>query len=131
MLVGNDQGQITIGGTSALYSSLELSIETARDAQFAIFNASAVGIGTAPNRNVKLTLKAYRKSLALDTLLASDAPLVVEFSIGGTGKGYKFTMPAMVAPSLKDEISGSAGLISIELMAQNDATGVDLKVTRL
>lgn len=131
MLIGTDVGSINLGGATAQYASLEFSVETNREAQFALFNPSAIGIGTGANRSVKLTVKAYRRSLALDTLLASDTPVAVEFSIGAAGTGYKFSMPAMVASAPKDEVSGNSALVSIELMAQNDATGVDLKVTRL
>ncbi|MHA0319063.1 phage tail tube protein [Sphingomonas melonis] len=131
MLIGSDVGSISLGGASAQYASMEFSVETSREAEFGLFNQNAIGVSTGANRTVKLTIKAYRRSLALDTLFATDAPIPVEFSIGGVGTGYKFTMPAMVASAPKDEISGNSGLIAIELWAQNDATGVDLKVTRL
>lgn len=132
LLTGLDFGTITVAGLTAVFSSLDFSIDQTREAQPALGSAYAVGVGASGNRAVKLTLKLYRKDISPETLFYGDTPVAVSFSIGTGANGYKIDLPVCVAATPKNEVSGSSALVSIDLMAQYDpVSGTDVMFTRL
>lgn len=131
-LAGLDVGTITIAGVTATYLSLELAIDQGREAQFALGQRDAVGVGTSGNRTVTLTVKAYRKDLQWETLFIGDDPVSVSLQLGAGVNGYKFEFAKMVGSVPTDEISSASNIVTVTLTATLDATsGTDATVTLL
>ena len=123
LLSGPDVGTITIGGLTATYTSLDLQVEQKRDPLFCLGSTAAVGVGTSSPRMIKMTVKMYRKDLNPESIFLIDTPVAVSVTLGsGTGNIYTIALPAVVGSIPDDEVSGSSALVSVELMAQYDAT---------
>lgn len=123
-LVAKDVGTISIAGlTGVRYNSLELTVEQAREANFAVgADTNPVEIATGTNRVVKLVAKVYRKDLTPETLFMGDTPVAVSLPFGGTGAGYTFDFPAMVGSVPQNEANGTKQLVTMTFTAQYDAT---------
>lgn len=132
LLAGLDVGTITVGGLSATYTSLDLSIAQNRDPQFALGSANAIGLGCVAPREIKLTLKMYRKDLAAEGIFMSDTPVAASITLGsGTGNIYTIALPAVVGTIPADEVNGSSALVSVDLMAGYDNTAqTDITITK-
>lgn len=134
LLSGKDVGSISIGGMTATYVSLDLSVEQNRESKWALGNAGSIGTGTAGPRAIKLVVKAYRNGIAAYANGSSDVAVPITFTLGtGAGNGYTFNIPAAVySQQVNDETSGSNAFITLEFMGQWDATAAtDLVITKL
>lgn len=121
-LVGRDVGTINIAGLTARYMSLEISVEQAREPNFALGERDAFEIGTSANRIVKVTAKLYRKDLSAETLFNDDTPVAFSANLGEGVNGYRFNFPACVGSFPTKEESGSKNLVTVVLTAQYDPT---------
>lgn len=129
-LSAKDVGSISIGGLTAKYTSLELSVENAHEPVFVLSNPSAVDVNVTPApRMIKTTLKALRQSLAVDALAGTTVDVIIP--IGGVGTGYSFAFKGVVSVP-QDEVDGSSAIVSLEITAVEDTVaGTDLTVTKL
>lgn len=121
-LVGRDIGTINIAGLTARYMSLEISVEQAREPNYALGERDAFEIGTNANRIVKVTAKIFRKDLTPERLFNDDTPVAVGIELGDGANGYGFTLPACVGSFPTSEASGSKQLVNLVLTAQYDPT---------
>jgi hypothetical protein len=132
-LMGMDVGSFTVAGLTATFRSLELSVSHNREAQDQFGSAAARAVGTSGFRTVTLKATFYRNDLSADTLLAtSDTPVAVSFSIGSTGTGYTFTLPAANYTVPMDADDASKALIEVTFTAKYDTTAAtDFSITKL
>lgn len=129
---GADVSAVTVAGNSAIqFTELGLDVTQDRVARGKLGTNQPIGIGTNGIRTVKLTLKAYRESFAVDALLTGLAQSF-SFSIGTAGNGYSFSIPAGYASIPTTEFDSESAFVNIEVTAAYDATqGTDLVVTQL
>lgn len=129
---GADVSAVTVAGNSAIqFTELGLDVTQDRVARGKLGTNQPIGIGTNGVRTVKLTLKAYRESFAVDALLTGLAQSF-SFSIGTAGNGYSFSIPAGYASIPTTEFDSESAFVNIEVTAAYDATqGTDLVVTQL
>lgn len=133
LIVGDDVNTITIGSLTAVFTSLDLSVEHKRAARFGLGSINSLGTGTEGMRDVKLTVKMYRSDWTPETIFNNDTPVSCAFTLGnGTGNAYTFTLPAIQSATLaKNENSGSNVLVTVDLVGSYDNTlGTDLQVTK-
>lgn len=132
-LTGVDLGTVSVAGLSAVdYRALTLNVEHTRETRDRFGSATPIGIGTSGPRKVTLSVTFYRKDLTPDTILSTDAPVAVSFTIGSGTNGYTFTLPAATYSLPTDSEDGSKSLITVEFTGSLDATlATDLQITRL
>lgn len=121
-LVGRDVGTINIAGLTARYMSLEISVEQAREPNYALGERDAFEIGTSANRIVKVTAKLFRKDLNPETLFNDDTPVAFSANLGEGADGYGFNFPSCVGSFPTNETNGSKQLVTVVLTAQYDPT---------
>jgi hypothetical protein len=127
----DDVRGILVAGTALSFS--ELSFQTALDRTQSPVLSSSVGLAFGVNgtRTTTVTLKAYRDSFAVDTLLTGAAQ-GFQFDVGTTGNGFRFSCPAMYFSIPKDEVSNGSAFVTITGTAGYDPTlGSGIQITQL
>ncbi len=129
---GAEVSAVTVAGNTAIqFTELNLEVTQDRVARGKLGTNTPIGIGTNGTRTVKLTLKAYRESFAVDALLTGQAQ-VFSFTVGATGNGFGVSIPAGYASIPTTEFDAESAFINIEITAAYDATqATDLVVTQL
>lgn len=131
LLSGNDIGTISIGGVTAIYTSLELSVDIAREPVFGLGSSSAVAVNVSPTpRLVKLTATLLRQNISIDAIKGTIVPVSITAG-SGTGNGYVFAMPTMMASVPNDQVSGSAGTVKVDFLAVDSGANSDMMITQL
>lgn len=119
------------GNTTIQFTELALEVTQERTARGKLGTNTPIGIGTNGTRTVKLTLKAYRESFAIDALLTGQAQ-AFSFTIGAAGNGYGVSIPAGYASIPTTEFDGESAFVNIEITAAYDNTqATDLVITQL
>jgi hypothetical protein len=129
---GKDVSAVTVAGNSTIqFTELNLEVTQDRVARGKLGTNTPIGIGTNGTRTVKLTLKAYRESFAVDTLLTGQAQSF-SFTIGAAGNGYGVYIPAGFASIPTTEFDSESAFVNIEITAAYDTTqATDLYITQL
>jgi hypothetical protein len=129
--IGSEVTNITVDGDSSLqYTELTLQVTQDRAMRNVLGSSTPIGVGTSGNRQVKLTIKAYRESFAVDTLI-DGTPQPVSFQIGGAGDGYIVTLPAAIGAVPTDE-TGDDMMVVVEFTAAYDGNELtDLKIAEI
>jgi hypothetical protein len=129
---GSEVGAISVAGNTAIqFTELNLEVTQDRVARGKLGTNASIGIGTNGVRTVKLTLKAYRESFAVDALLTGLAQ-AFSFTIGTAGNGYGVFIPAGYASIPTTEFDSESAFVNIEVTAGYDATsGTDIFITQL
>lgn len=127
---GADVGAITVGGQTLQYTEFSLEVTQDRNMRDILSSTVPAGVGTSGNRGVRLTLKAYRESFAIDTAITGAAQPVT-FEIKYAGKGYKFVIPAAYGSVPYNETADDL-LVVLEFVAGYDATtGTDFYIEKI
>lgn len=129
---GEHVSAITVAGSTAIqFTELSLEVTQERNARAKLGSNTPIGIGTNGTRTVKLTMKAYRESFAVDALLTGGAQSF-SFTIGSAGNGYGFYIPAGNASLPTTEFDAESAFVTIEVTAAYDATqATDFYITQL
>jgi hypothetical protein len=129
---GAEVSAITVAGNSTIqFTELSLEVTQERNVRGKLGTNTPIGIGTNGTRTVKLTLKAYRESFAIDALLTGQAQSF-SFTVGATGNGYGFFIPAGYASIPTTEFDAESAFVNIEVTAAYDVTSAtDFYVTQL
>jgi len=129
---GKDVSAVTVAGNSTIqFTELNLEVTQDRVARGKLGTNTPIGIGTNGTRTVKLTLKAYRESFAVDALLTGQAQSF-SFTIGTAGNGYGVFIPAGFASIPTTEFDSESAFVNIEVTAAYDVTqATDLYITQL
>lgn len=115
-----DVKNISVGGQTLEYTSLEFSTGVARDQRIVFGQQEATSMAKTGNRETTLMLKGFRKDFATDNLI-NGTPLTVKFEIVHNGDGYRFTLPAAVCTSPTDELGDTGLLINLSFTAHYDS----------
>ncbi len=119
---GAEVSAITVAGNTAIqFTELTLEVSQERNARGKLGTNTPIGIGTSGTRTVKLTLKAYRESFAVDALLTGQAQSF-SFTVGAAGNGYGFYIPAGYASIPTTEFDAESAFVTIEVTAAFDTT---------
>ena len=128
--MGSDVTNITVAGATLVFSEISFEITQDRKTVPQLGTNTPYAISTTGSHQVKITVKALRESLAIDTAIDGTAQAVV-FEIGGTGDGYRFTLPAAYGSIPYDE-TGDSMMVVMEFMAGwDDTEATDLKIEKL
>lgn len=129
---GAEVSAVSVAGNTAIqFTELALEVTQERTARGKLGTNTPIGIGTNGTRTVKLTLKAYRESFAIDALLTGQAQ-AFSFTIGAAGNGYGVSIPAGYASIPTTEFDGESAFVNIEITAAYDNTqATDLVITQL
>lgn len=131
LLTGLDVRNVTVSGITGIFQSLDLTIESPREAAHGFGSPGAVLVDQNGAGSVSLTLKLFRTDLTPETALAkSDTPITVSFEIGTGANGYRFTLPAAVSETPKSEDEGVASFVTLVFVGSHSA-GTDVSITRL
>lgn len=131
-LTGLDVSNVSVAGITGIFNSLELSVETNREAFHGFGSANALGVDMNGARDITLTLKLYRENLTPESTLLNDTAFAVSFTIGSGASGYTVLLPACVSETPKSEDDGVSSFVTLVLKAGYDATeATDIKITRL
>jgi len=129
---GSEVGAIAVAGNTTIqFTEFSLEITQDRVARGKLGTNASIGIGTNGVRTVKLTLKAYRESFAVDALLTGLAQ-AFSFNIGAVGNGIGVSIPAGFASMPTTEFDSESAFVNIEVTAGYDGTqATDLVITQL
>ncbi len=129
---GAEVSAVTVAGNTTIqFTELSLEVTQDRVARSRLGSNDPLGIGTNGVRTVKLTLKAYRESFAVDALLTGQAQ-AFSFSVGGAGNGFGVSIPAGYASIPTTEFDAESAFVNIEVTAAYDPTqATDLVITQL
>lgn len=118
-----DVKNISIGGQTLEFVSLEFSTGTSHDHRIVFGQKEATSLAATGNRTTTLNLSGFRKGFEINNLIG-DEPIEVKFEIArGTGAdrvGYRITLPAAVCNSPTDELTDTGLLLALEFTAHFD-----------
>lgn len=129
---GAEVSAVSVAGNTAIqFTELNLEVTQDRVARGKLGTNTPIGIGTNGTRTVKLTMKAYRESFAVDALLTGQAQ-TFSFTVGAPGNGYGVYIPAGFASIPTTEFDSESAFVNIEVTAAYDATqATDFYITQL
>jgi len=128
---GSDLGTINVAGQTVSFSELSFQITADRTQSPVLGSNTGIAFGYNGAREVKVTIKAYRESLALDNGLTG-LDQAFSFNLGTTGAGWSFSCPSMNFDIPKDELGNGSAFVTITGTAKYDNTAAaDLVVTQL
>lgn len=132
-LTGLDLTSVSVAGLTGLVATgARLTVSHDRSALTQFGTAQARGIATQGLRTVTLELDVYRGDNALETVLTSDTPIAVSFTIGAGANGYTILLPAAVPALPSDDNGGPAVMTTLAFTGSLDSvTGTDVQITRL
>lgn len=107
-LSGLDVRNITVAGLTADYLSIEVNVDSDREAQNALGTPFAIGVGTSGARKAMISLTLYRRSYNLEALFNNNNDtFAVSFDVGSGANGYNVKLPAATVETPKDGEDGS------------------------
>lgn len=126
-----DLQTITIGGVAVSVAEVTLDWKVDRTRRPIISSNTGLAFGVNGTTEPTLTVKAYRDSFSVDSAITGLAQ-GVSFSIGGTGTGFSFSLPAAYGDIPTDELSDGSAFVNIVFKGGYDATqNTNLVITKL
>ncbi|WP_156348278.1 phage tail tube protein [Sphingomonas sp. Leaf34] len=128
---GSDVVSINVAGQTVSFSELSFQITADRTQSPVLGSTTGLAFGYNGAREIKVTIKAYRDSLALDQNLTGLAQ-AFSFNLGTTGAGWSFSCPTMFFDIPKDEQNNGSAYVTITGTAGYDNTAAsDVVITQL
>lgn len=125
-------GEVTIDVAGQTLKHTEFSLEISQDRAMRdiLGSFTPAGVASTGLRGVKLTVKAFRESFAIDSAITG-APQVVTITIGTVGDGYKITIPAANGMVPYNETAESMMVVLEFSGGYDDTATTDLKIEKL
>ena len=129
--LGQEVNTITVAGQTLSIAEMSFETKLDRTRRPILSSTSGLAYGVNGTRETTVTVKAYRESFAINTAITGLAQ-ALSFDIGGTGTGYRFSLPAAYGDIPRDEVGDGSAFVSVTFTAGYDATAnTDLVITRL
>lgn len=130
--MGGDAGSLSIGGLAS-FQPTEFSLEVTqeRQARGKLFTNTPIGIGTSSVRQVAFNVTGYREDFGPETAVTGN-PQSIALTIGTTGNGYGFYLPAANGIRPKTTFDGESAFVEMTFNAKYDGTqATDFYITQL
>lgn len=128
---GADVNTLNIAGlTTIQWKSMQLEWGQPRNNRYVLGSNTAIGNAPSDQRDVKLTIRAYRDSWVLDQQLTGQRQ-AFSFNVGTAGAGYGFFIFGH-ASIPQTELDSESMYVNIEISGAYDTTAAaDLYITQL
>lgn len=130
--VGADVSSVTVGGATLTYTEFTLAITHNKTPRGGFGTRNVLGYGVSGNREVTLTLKAYKTDFSLENLVAAGAPTTAVVTVGAAGDGYRFTLPLADIDWPEGSVDNGSLVQTVVLTARYDDTSTtDVQIDAL